>query len=224
MKKGMLLIGICCLALIVSSCSSETQEGDVQSLPDLVVESSRDSEKEPESAVNTSDESVASSDTEKKESALSQNQQDTLSTDSNTGSSDSSRKTSSSPQREPSKPEPQAPEIPAKQPEKPAEPEEPNPKPEPPQESEPAPPEKLFDINTYVEFARNYVTETLNLTLDPTAKSCWDDPISASKNSKYLERDLKDRLDWYKVSGFTSFWIWSENLGGGNYNIYIGYA
>ena len=39
-----------------------------------------------------------------------------------------------------------------------------------------------------------------------------------------LERDIRDRLDWYLDSGFTAIWVWSVDLGGGNHEIFIGYA
>lgn len=88
--------------------------------------------------------------------------------------------------------------------------------------SEPAAPS--FHISEYVEYAKDYILNELHLTLDPSTTSCSDDPIDANANSLYIKRDLKDRLDWYQISGFTTFWVWSEDLGGGNYNIYIGYA
>ena len=85
------------------------------------------------------------------------------------------------------------------------------------------PPTPTFEISTYVAYAQGY-GQSIGLTLDSTATACWDNPISASEKSIYLERDLRDFLDWYKASGFTAFWVWSENIGNGAYQIYIGYA
>ena len=93
-------------------------------------------------------------------------------------------------------------------------------KPTPTQAEPPAP---SFDVSAYVAYAQNY-GQGIGLSLDSTATACWDDPINANAGCTYLERDLKDRLDWYKASGFTGFWVWSENIGNGAYQIYIGYA
>lgn len=92
----------------------------------------------------------------------------------------------------------------------------------PPQEPEPEPP---FDVSPYVQFAVSYGTSSeVGLLLDSTATSCWDDPLTANAKSLYLERDLKDRLDWYKASGCTRFWVWAEQTGDSEYQVYIGYA
>lgn len=90
----------------------------------------------------------------------------------------------------------------------------------------PAEPETpAFDVSVYVQFAKDYGTsEKVGLVLDNTATACWDDPITANAGCRYLERDLKDRLDWYRQSGFTAFWVWAEQTGEGEYLIYIGYA
>ena len=49
-------------------------------------------------------------------------------------------------------------------------------------------------------------------------------PSDALRFAGELVRDIHDRLDWYLASGFTAFTVWSEDVGGGNYLIYIGYA
>lgn len=108
--------------------------------------------------------------------------------------------------------------VPTKEPTPPVEP------PISPQPNEPIePPPPAFDVNAWIDFAKNY-GQSIGLGLDSTATFCWDDPITANSSCIYLERDIKDTLDWYKSSGFTVFWAWSENLGTGNYLIYIGYA
>ena len=81
-----------------------------------------------------------------------------------------------------------------------------------------------FDINYWIEFARKYA-ENIGLAINPEAVSCWDNPIIAGPNSKYLERDTKARMNRYKnVEGFTDIWVWAEPDGSGNYSLFIGYA
>lgn len=81
-----------------------------------------------------------------------------------------------------------------------------------------------FDINYWIEFARKYA-ENIGLAINPEAVSCWDNPIIAGPNSKYLERDIKTRMNRYKnVEGFTDIWVWAEPDGSGNYRLFIGYA
>lgn len=85
------------------------------------------------------------------------------------------------------------------------------------------PPAPSFDVSAYISYAKSY-GQSVGLSLDSTATACWDDPLNANAGCTCLERDLKDRLDWYKASGYTGFWVWSENIGNGAYQIYIGYA
>ena len=88
--------------------------------------------------------------------------------------------------------------------------------------AEPASPQ--FDINYWIEFARKYA-ENIGLAINPEAVSCWDNPIIAGPNSKYLERDIKTRMNRYKnVEGFTDIWVWAEPDENGNYRLFIGYA
>lgn len=84
--------------------------------------------------------------------------------------------------------------------------------------------EPEFDIDYWVAFAESYAAEA-GLELNSGAADCWDNPISANGRCIYLERDICDRLNRYSTSeDITDVWIWSEALGSGNYNIYIGYA
>lgn len=106
--------------------------------------------------------------------------------------------------------------APTPQPTKPPESQQPTPAP-----TEPSTP--TFDVSGYVEYAKSY-GQGLGLSLDSSATACWDDPLTANVNSKYLERDLKDRLDWYVASGFTGFWVWAQEIGSNEYQIYIGYC
>ena len=86
------------------------------------------------------------------------------------------------------------------------------------------PTEPPFDIDTWVDFAREYAVG-LGLVLDSAATSCWDNPILASAQSRYLERDLKGVLeDYASAPDITQVWIWSELRPDGRYDIYIGYA
>ena len=92
---------------------------------------------------------------------------------------------------------------------------------EPPTEPPTEPP---FDIDVWVDFAREYAVG-LGLVLDSAATSCWDNPILASAQSRYLERDLKGALeDYASAPDISQVWIWSELRPDGRYDIYIGYA
>lgn len=96
--------------------------------------------------------------------------------------------------------------------------------PTPTETEKPKPADPQFDINYWLEFARKYA-ESIGLAIDPEAVSCWDNPIIAGPNSKYLERDIKTRMNRYKnVEGFTDIWVWAEPDGSGNYSLFIGYA
>ena len=96
--------------------------------------------------------------------------------------------------------------------------------PTPTETEKPKPADSQFDINYWIEFARKYA-ENIGLSINPEAVSCWDNPIIAGPNSKYLERDIKTRMNRYKnVEGFTDIWVWAESDGNGNYRLFIGYA
>jgi len=96
--------------------------------------------------------------------------------------------------------------------------------PTPTETEKPKPADSQFDINYWIEFARKYA-ENIGLAINPEAVSCWDNPIIAGPNSKYLERDIKTRMNRYKnVEGFTDIWVWAEPDENGNYRLFIGYA
>ena len=80
-----------------------------------------------------------------------------------------------------------------------------------------------FNVNDWVEFAIAYGTE-IGLEYIPEVKESWDNPIIASPNSIYLERDIKSRLNRYLADGITTFSVWAEPRDDGRYDIYIGYA
>ena len=73
-------------------------------------------------------------------------------------------------------------------------------------------------------YAQSYA-QSIELELDSEAVSCWDNPIIASANSKYLERDLCGMLDKYSHDAdITAVWIWAEPRTDTSWDIYIGYA
>lgn len=86
------------------------------------------------------------------------------------------------------------------------------------------PTEPEFDIDYWISFAQNYA-KSVGLRLESSAVDCWDNPISANVKCKYLERDIKSRLNRYaKDEDITDVWIWAEKVSDNSYEIYIGYA
>ena len=86
------------------------------------------------------------------------------------------------------------------------------------------PPVQKFDIDYWINYAKRYA-QNVGLHLDSTATDCWDNPIPANAQCKYLERDIQNRLNRYaKDSDITSVWIWAEKVADNSYEIYIGYA
>lgn len=121
----------------------------------------------------------------------------------------------------PPEPEPSKPTEPAPQEPDPI-PTEPEPIPTEPKPTQPAQPE--FDVSDWVSYAQSYA-QSIGLELDSEAVSCWDNPIIASANSKYLERDLCGMLDKYsRDADITAVWIWAEPRTDTSWDIYIGYA
>jgi hypothetical protein len=122
--------------------------------------------------------------------------------------------------------EPTKPPIKVEQPQ-----ESPSPEPtpiEPPTVSQPEPPtpepEPEFDISYWISFAQSYA-ESNGLVLNSEAVECWDNPIGAGAHCKYLERDIKSRLNRYaKDEDVTDVWIWAVSTGSETYDIFIGYA
>lgn len=89
-----------------------------------------------------------------------------------------------------------------------------------PESSEPEAP--AFDVQVWVDFAVSY-GQQIGLEYDSSAVDCWDNPIIASSQSKYLERDITARLNRYLNRGMTGFCVWAEARADGKYDIYIGY-
>lgn len=86
------------------------------------------------------------------------------------------------------------------------------------------PSEPKFDIDYWISFAQNYA-KSVGLRLESSAVDCWDNPTPANAKCKYLERDIKSRLNRYaKDEDITDVWIWAEKVSDNSYEIYIGYA
>lgn len=86
------------------------------------------------------------------------------------------------------------------------------------------PPVQKFDIDYWIAYAKNYA-KSVGLHLDSTTTDCWDNPIPANAQCKYLERDIQNRLNRYaRDDDITSVWIWAEKIADNSYEIYIGYA
>ena len=125
------------------------------------------------------------------------------------------------PEPEPAPTEPSKPTEPAPQESEPI-PTEPEPIPTESEPTQPAQPE--FDVSDWVSYAQSYA-QSIGLELDSEAVSCWDNPIIASANSKYLERDLCGMLDKYsRDDDITAVWICAEPRTDTSWDIYIGYA
>lgn len=93
-----------------------------------------------------------------------------------------------------------------------------------PEASKPAEPEPQFDINFWIDFAKQ-CAEDLGFRLNSEAVECWDNPIGAHAKCKYLERDIKSRLSMYARYGdITEIWVWAEEVAPQSYELYIGYA
>lgn len=85
-------------------------------------------------------------------------------------------------------------------------------------------PDQKFDIDYWVAYAKSYA-QSVGLRLDSTATDCWDNPIPANAQCKYLEWDIQNRLNRYaRDDDITSVWIWTEKVSDNSYEIYIGYA
>lgn len=122
--------------------------------------------------------------------------------------------------------EPQQPQEPPAAQTQPTAPQEPEPIPTDPEPipTEPEPTQPEFDVSYWVSYAQSYA-QSIGLDLDSEAVSCWDNPIIASANSKYLERDLCGMLDKYsRDADITAVWIWAELRTDTSWDIYIGYA
>ena len=95
---------------------------------------------------------------------------------------------------------------------------------EKPVESVPAKSEQQFNINDWIVYAKKYAQD-FGLELDSEAVECWDTPIIAGAECKYLKRDIQSRLNRYnRDDDITTVWIWAEKRSDQKYDLYIGYA
>lgn len=250
MKKARIIAVIAALIVSLSGCANTDRPQTIQDSSGIETVTSEayertESEERSSASISESKENAADSTAIVKaetESAQAENSQPVLSQESSTSSQQPEE--TKQPENTPALKQEEHPAVsekpPVPEPPKAAEPT-PEPKPEPtpppaqqppkveqpetpaitptPSESEPP----AFDVSTYVQAAKDYGTE-IGLAQDSAATACWDDPLTANARCLYLERDLRDRLDWYKESGFAAFWVWAEQTGDGEYLLYIGYA
>lgn len=90
-------------------------------------------------------------------------------------------------------------------------------------ETVPQPEEKVFDMDYWLGYAKDYAVG-IGLRLDENATDSWDTPIRcSSKTEDVLERYIQDDLSYYKnEEGCTAVWIWAEQVGDGQYELFIG--
>ena len=90
-------------------------------------------------------------------------------------------------------------------------------------EAAPQPEEKVFDMDYWLGYAKDYAVG-IGLRLDENATDSWDTPIRCSSRTKdVLERYIQDDLSYYKdEEGCTAVWIWAEPVGDGQYELFIG--
>ena len=87
----------------------------------------------------------------------------------------------------------------------------------------PQPEEKVFDIDYWLAYAKDYAVG-IGLRLDENAADSWDTPIRcSSKTEAVLAAYIRDDLTYYKnEEGCTAVWIWAEQVGDGQYELFIG--
>ena len=87
----------------------------------------------------------------------------------------------------------------------------------------PQPEEKVFDMDYWLAYAKDYAVG-IGLRLDENAADSWDTPIRcSSKTEDVLAAYIRDDLTYYKnEEGCTAVWIWAEQVGDGQYELFIG--
>lgn len=90
-------------------------------------------------------------------------------------------------------------------------------------ETAPQPEEKVFDIDYWLGYAKDYAVG-IGLRLDENATDSWDTPIRcSSKTEDVLAAYIRDDLTYYKnEEDCTAVWIWAEQVGDGQYELFIG--
>ena len=87
----------------------------------------------------------------------------------------------------------------------------------------PQPEEKGFDMDYWLGYAKDYAVG-IGLRLDENAADSWDTPIRcSSKTEDVLAAYIRDDLTYYKnEEGCMAVWIWAEQVGDGQYELFIG--
>ena len=87
----------------------------------------------------------------------------------------------------------------------------------------PHPEEKSFNMDYWLGYAKDYAVG-IGLRLDENATDSWDTPIRcSSKTEDVLAAYIRDDLTYYKnEEGCTAVWIWAEQVGDGQYELFIG--
>lgn len=87
----------------------------------------------------------------------------------------------------------------------------------------PQPEEKSFNMDYWLAYAKDYAVG-IGLRLDENATDSWDTPIRcSSKTEDVLAAYIRDDLTYYKnEEGCTAVWIWAEQVGDGQYELFIG--
>ena len=87
----------------------------------------------------------------------------------------------------------------------------------------PQPEEKVFDMDYWLGYAKDYAVG-IGLRLDENAADSWDTPIRcSSKTEDVLAAYIRDDLTYYKnEEGCMAVWIWAEQVGDGQYELFIG--
>ena len=90
-------------------------------------------------------------------------------------------------------------------------------------EPAPQPEEKSFNMDYWLGYAKDYAVG-IGLRLDENATDSWDTPIRcSSKTEDVLAAYIRDDLTYYKnEEGCTAVWIWAEQVGDGQYELFIG--
>ena len=78
-------------------------------------------------------------------------------------------------------------------------------------------------MDYWLAYAKDYAV-SIGLVLDPAAAGTWDTPIRcSSKTEDVLAAYIRDDLTYYKdQEGCTAVWIWAEQIGDGQYELFIG--
>lgn len=87
----------------------------------------------------------------------------------------------------------------------------------------PQPEEKSFNMDYWLAYAKDYAVG-IGLRLDENATDSWDTPIRcSSKTEDILAAYIQDDLSYYKnEEGCMAVWIWAEQVGDRQYELFIG--